>query len=48
VIVFGCLGGALMIAMVSFYSSLAVLYYGCPTNPLLLSVRAAKTRAAIC
>ena len=24
---FGCLGGALMIAMLSFYSSFAVLYY---------------------
>ena len=32
VIVFGCLGGALMIAILSFYSSLAVLYYGLSYN----------------
>src|SRR5438128_3089410 len=32
VTVFGCLGGALMIAMLSFYSSLAVLYYGLSYN----------------
>jgi hypothetical protein len=36
-----------MIAMLSFYSSLAVLYYGCLTTSLLFRLRAAKTRAAI-